>query len=363
MAKRCRAQNWVFTINNYTPEVEQRLKELDCEWMIFGHEIGENGTPHLQGAIHFKGRRDASALGKLFPWHIEVMHGSCQDSKTYCTKEDTTGYFEKGIMPEDTKVNSKKNKINWEEVYALAREGDFDSIRRDVYIRYRNALHQIYFDARSDPDMNDYDNNDLKKHFLWLYGPTGTGKSHTARRIAKELGCDMPYLKDLNKWWNGYSYQKVTIIEEADPDRCKYLPDYFKKWCDKWAFTAECKGNVINACRPEYIIVTSNYSMSECFPDPNNYAPLSRRFTEVCLNSKDKHVYWPLTQPEFEEQQRLSNENGAGLFRDTGNSTPCPGGNSIGIELQSSQPSCSESIEDITSEQEEEERKRRRISE
>lgn len=154
MAKRCRAKNWVFTINNYTPEVEQRLKELDCEWMVFGHEKGENGTPHLQGAIHFAGKRDAKALGKLFPWHLEVMRGSCQDSKTYCTKEDSTGYFEKGIIPEDgRKKGNEKNKKKWQDAYAAASEGRLDDIPRDMYIRYKHSFDKIAAENKTDKSM------------------------------------------------------------------------------------------------------------------------------------------------------------------------------------------------------------------
>lgn len=152
--------------------------------------------------------------------------------------------------------------------------------------------------------MDEVTSQEIKKHFLWLWGPSGTGKSHTARRISRELECDEPYLKDLNKWWNGYKHQKVTIIEEASPKQCEYLASYFKKWCDKWSFTAECKGTVIPACRPEYIIVTSNYCIDTCFPEEADNEPLHRRFTEIYLADRQQHIYWPLTQPEYEEKQR-----------------------------------------------------------
>lgn len=326
MAKRCRAKNWVFTINNYTQEDENRLKEMDCEWIIFAHEHQEEGTPHLQGAICFKGRRDASALGKLFKWHLEVMQGTPQDSKTYCTKEDKN-YFEKGTMP-TSKHDSNTKKIEWEEVYKLAEEGRFDEIRKDVYIRYMRSLKQLYFDNRKDADLDNYDNDDLKKHFLWLWGPTGTGKSHTARRISKELGCNTPYLKGLNKWWSGYNFQKVTIIEEANPKACEILANFFKLWCDKWSFSAEVKGNEIPACRPEYIIVTSNYSMMDCFTCPDDYVPMKRRMTEVKLESRNFHLYWPKSQLELEMEKE-----GSGASVDPGNSIPGPQENeSTGIE-------------------------------
>lgn len=355
MAKRCRAKNWVFTINNYTPEVEQRLKELDCEWMVFGHEVGENGTPHLQGAIHFAGQRDAKALGKLFPWHLEVMHGSCQDSKTYCTKEDSN-YFEKGLIPEDgRKKGNEANKKKWHDAKIAAMEGRLDDIPDDMYIRYKHSFDKIAAENKRDISMDDLGDKELKDSFLWLYGPTGCGKSHTARRIARELGCDMPYIKALNKWWNGYSNQWVTIIEEADPDRCEHLASYFKQWCDKWSFTAEAKGSVFPQIRPRYIIVTSNYSIDECFPKSQDSDPLRRRFTELCITGRTFQANWPT----FPEKFSVPMPMGIGTPVHAGNSTP------HALECQplpgSSQGSFSDTIEDITSEQEEEERKRRKI--
>lgn len=339
--KRIRAKNWTFTLNNYTEEDELRLRQVDCLWLIYGHETApETGTRHLQGAICFKGQRDANALNKLFKWHIEVMRGTPQDSKTYCTKEDKN-YYEKGEMPKSGRKTSEDNKKKWDDAYKAAKEGRFDDIPRDMWIRYQNSFKQIYFDSKNDPSMVELNNQDLKKHFLWLWGPTGTGKSHTAYRIAKELGCDEPYLKDLNKWWNGYDYQKVTIIEEADPKGCEHLGRFFKKWADKWAFTAECKGSVIKACRPEYIIVTSNYCIDTCFPEEADSDPLHRRFTEINLLRQEQHVYWPLTQPEWE----AANAQGIGVNRESGNTIPIP---YDVIEMPSTQEEAdSEAIEDV----------------
>lgn len=294
--KNFRARNWVFTLNNYTEEEETMLKQLECGWIVFGHEHLNEGTPHLQGAVHFKHDRWFKSLKQLFPRaHWEKMQGTCQQSRDYCTKEDKDNFFEKGEMPQDKSKNIM-NSSDWDAFVQAAREGKFEEIPAKYWVRYQNSFKQIYSDAKKDPDQSNFNDYDLKHHFLWLYGPTGTGKSHSARRIARELGCPDPYLKDLNKWWNGYDRQKVTIIEEANPKKCEYLADYFKKWLDKWSFTAECKGTVMQACRPEYIIVTSNYTIRDCFPEERDYEPLERRCTEICLNTRAKEVQWPETR-------------------------------------------------------------------
>lgn len=328
--KRCQAKNWVFTLNNYTPEEENRLKELECEWMVFGHEHLEDGTPHLQGAFVFKGRRDLNALKKILPRaHLEVMHGSCQDSKTYCTKEDMTGYFEKGIIPEPKgKKGSEKAQEKWKEAINLAKEAKWEEIE-DKYpgwwVAHQNHFKQIYINSLKEEPMKNLASDELKKRFLWIWGPTGTGKSHTAYRIAEELGCEKPYLKDLNKWWDNYRCQKVTIIEEADEESCKRLASRFKKWCDKWPFPAEGKGISYEQIRPQYIIVTSNYPIDVCFPLQDDSGPMHRRMTEINLESHQHHIYWPYSQIEREEmeREREANKNSAESLGAPGNTNRC----------------------------------------
>lgn len=88
--KQSRSKNWCFTVNNFVPEDEAKLRALGptTEYLIFGRERGESGTPHLQGFIRFRDRLMFSAVQKLVPTgaHLEVAKKP-KHAAEYCEKE------------------------------------------------------------------------------------------------------------------------------------------------------------------------------------------------------------------------------------------------------------------------------------
>lgn len=319
---------WFLTENNPTEETIQRYKDLDCQWIAISkeHEDDEQKTPHIHVAFVFVKKRRWSTIKKLFPRaDVEPMNGSPQSCVTYMTKENPL-LFEKGERPE--KDNGKKggqaSKKKWEDAFQAAKEGRFDDIPRDIYICHDRAFHRVYEENLHDENMEHMNNDDLKDHFLWLYGPTGTGKSYWARQIAKKLDPEgKPLLKKWNKWWNGYKCHWVTIMEEADPERCKTQAGNLKEMADKWDTSAEVKNGFIEDMRPHYIIVTSNYSIEECFPNENDYNPLKRRFTQIYLDKPYLEVQWP-KYPEIKKR--------GGDFGSAGNIIPQSLDEGAGVE-------------------------------
>nr|QXP07600.1 MAG: replication associated protein [Arizlama virus] len=100
---RCYA--WFLTWNNYLQSDLSQLKDWadkNAKKYAFQEETGENKTPHLQGAFHFKSQRFFNALCKLWPKaHWEKLRNQDAGFK-YCLKAETcTGKkFTKGI-PKD----------------------------------------------------------------------------------------------------------------------------------------------------------------------------------------------------------------------------------------------------------------------
>lgn len=81
-------KSWIFTLNNYTEPQCEYIKGLEgITKMAVGREVGESGTPHLQGVMTWKAPKRFTQLSKLIPTaHWE----KCKDidmAFNYCRKE------------------------------------------------------------------------------------------------------------------------------------------------------------------------------------------------------------------------------------------------------------------------------------
>lgn len=82
------SKSWCFTFNNYKSsniqEILACLKKEDK--YIIGEEVGESGTPHLQGYIKFNVKCRPLERIKIKAIHWEKCKGSQDQNITYCSK-------------------------------------------------------------------------------------------------------------------------------------------------------------------------------------------------------------------------------------------------------------------------------------
>jgi len=264
-------QNWCFTINNPTPAMEQALVTLaemdeNVKYLVYGREVGQAGTPHLQGYIELKKKWRGSTLKQAIGMtaHIELRKAKAYQAAQYCKKDGD--FVEFGEVP--TAPKSQDVKQRWRMVLDKCREGDWEYMAKEepyLWLMQEKKLRSHY---KCPGSIEMLDNE-------WIYGPTGTGKSRDARTRYPNA-----YIKDASShWWDGYNGEDVVIIEDLDKYHVKQ-GYYLKIWADHYAFPAQIKGGQMMV-RPKKIIVTSNYAPKDIWQDDTTVGPLLRRFTLV----------------------------------------------------------------------------------
>jgi len=93
-------RRYAFTLNNYTcTQVEALNRSLDDDaqvrYALYGKEVSDSGTPHLQGYISLKSKKRLGAMKKLFgnEIHFEGCKGSEQSNIDYCSKDGDVTTF------------------------------------------------------------------------------------------------------------------------------------------------------------------------------------------------------------------------------------------------------------------------------
>lgn len=257
-----RYRNICFTVNNWKKEELEALlegvKNTIFNYIIVAEEVGKEGTPHLQGYAELLVQQRLNAIKKipgLERAHIEQRHGTQEQAIEYCQKKDTPedkiherGNPKKPGQRED--LNNLKKKIL---------EGtSVDDIVMDDPVYY----HQY---GRTMEKMEDIA---LRKKFrtwmtegIWLWGPTGVGKSHKA---FENFNPDTHYVLNFNDngWWDGYTGQEIVIFNEF---RGQLTFSELLELCDKWPKTVQRRARQPAPFLAKKIIITSSSKPEEIY--------------------------------------------------------------------------------------------------
>ena len=81
---------WCFTLNNHTSSESSKIIEIlkiKSKLYIIGDEIGDSGTPHLQGYVEFNGKVRPMGLFQNNRIHWEKSKGDKESNIKYCSKD------------------------------------------------------------------------------------------------------------------------------------------------------------------------------------------------------------------------------------------------------------------------------------
>lgn len=284
MARSQQVRSVVFTLNNYVEDSIDRIeKSFDYKYLIIGKEVGESGTPHLQGFIQFKNKMTLANIGGKFPWHIEITKGTPAQAAEYCKKGgDWVEFGELGSARNDGQTRGEDR---WPDLYRQVTrpEVPLNEVGERFpghYIRHYESIRKI--------------RNDQVGHFVglrscwFIYGKPGVGKT---RFIFDNFPQEEIYVKDpTNKWWQGYKGELIVVIDELDI-ACwnQGFSHYLKRYGDRYPLQGEVKGGSVNLPF-RVLVITSNYDLHTFTgSDEVLRRALLRRYREINAVSYDEH--------------------------------------------------------------------------
>lgn len=260
-------KKFVFTLNNYTPEEASAIQQYaaaNATFAVIGHEVGEEGTPHLQGFMNLIKQSRFTAIKKIMPRaHLEVARGSDQDNLNYCSKQDKAPFIHG-----TPQYAGKRNDIA-DACAMIAKNVPLAEVVKEypaAYVKYAKGLTAYAEQLQKPRDPNN------PPQVLWIYGTAGVGKTRFAY---DHLSADSIYIKDSTKWWDSYAHQYCILVDDFD-GQWPYRD--FLRFLDRYPYQGQFKGGYLQINSP-VIIITCEFPPSHFWID-NELLQVTRRLTQ-----------------------------------------------------------------------------------
>jgi len=274
MPEQCRRM--CFTLNNYSEKEVDDLIEFfevnaDITDVIMAKEVGEGGTPHIQGYFGSTKKVRFTVLKKLSPrTHWIVAKGDAATNLVYCSKGENIVFKRGTFLPDQ---QGKRSDI------ALVKEL-ISRKERPSRLELYNCVssYQAYKFAEIGLGLRA---NVVRERptVFWFYGPTGTGKSHVAHELAPGAFNVSPPGADKGTWWFcGYDGHEDVIVDDFRPEWCSFA--YLLKILDKYPLTVPNKGGGTHWLAKR-IFITCPVHPKDAYHYGEDKEQLLRRITEI----------------------------------------------------------------------------------
>lgn len=245
------SRTWEITLNNPTEEELAFFSRVEVSRILISQEVGDSGTPHLQGRVTWKRAYTWSALHKL----AERVWWSPTKAKSdwnYALKVGSVIFREEDNRQQGARTDlySLKDQIltGKKSVNEIV---ETDPVAFHQYGRTLERLETIYRNKTIRTEMTGC---------VWYWGPTGVGKSHIAfQNYSPETHYN--WTNDRG-WWDGYAQQETVIMNDfrGEIEYAKML-----KLIDKFPETVIRRGKEPINFTSKRIIVTSSKPPEEIY--------------------------------------------------------------------------------------------------
>lgn len=243
-----RSRCWCFTVNNPGENAQKELRDAynaagsPIAYVCWGREVGESGTPHLQGYIRLHKVTGLKGVRAITLAHWEPRRGTEPQAITYCEKE---GDFEE--LGERARPGARNDISSFlDAVRGGSGALELSESHPVEFVKYHRAAEVL----RGGLGLPRAD----KTIVHWYHGATGTGKSKLAFQEN-----DGAYWKDMSsgQWWDGYEQQECVVFDDMRKDTFKFHE--LLRLFDRYPLRIQVKGGY-REFNSKKIIVTSCYA-------------------------------------------------------------------------------------------------------
>lgn len=304
-----------FTLNNYTREQEELFTTWNgYSYLVYGREIGESGTPHLQGYMELKRQSRGSVLVKRFPGvHFERRlspdNQSCID---YCKKgeqsheewDDLSTFgpnYGKGALvvelgtPRANGVHVKTVEDFRSDLLSGQITPEQIAIEHpQLYCRFYKAICTTYDEGRRSVRRN------WETNCEWHFGKTGVGKTrYLYDKFAEQIEAGEVYFFNPDHgWFDSYKGQSICIFDDIREEDIPY--NQVLKLTDRYHYEVARRGRCMQPWLARECYFTSSRPPWEVYTFQNatgdSISQLLRRvkvFERLDENTITESVYNP----------------------------------------------------------------------
>nr|WCR62204.1 MAG: replication associated protein [Circoviridae sp.] len=264
--------------------IKDVCKDFGVSYVFVARESHKDGNKHIHALVRLKEAIDTYDerffdMEDKHP-HIEVAR-NIKSVITYLKKENDT--LEWGDRPACAGIVDKKIKqermlrdLQTKTIHEIMLEGEYTVYEMNAMMRlkqYADATKRVWPQFR-------------KRHVLWYWGPTGSGKTRAASEtLQRECPNDwIPITGDCNTFFNGYDAQKGVLFDDFRAGTMRF--NVLLQILDGYRVMVNVKGSV-REWNAEWIIITSSGRPEDIFYNHQTEAPwdnldqLQRRLDEV----------------------------------------------------------------------------------
>ena len=307
MPSKSRVRNVCFTLNNPTDSELENLGKLGDKmtYLVWGHEVGKEGTPHVQGYCEFESQVAFSTARTAISTraHLEPRKGKSKEAAGYCKKgscphnancvycKDFDGKFD-FFFPRT--VDDPQTWVDAHEFGEISVSGSRSDLSAPVaaIVEDNASIRDVAMEfpeqfVKFNKGLRDLRCLTLRPRKLaemptviWLWGPTGTGKTRDAYEWYWPDEPHYVWQPSNGMWWDGYDGEKKVIIDEF---RAQMTWSDILGLLGQNEFRAPYKGGFVNIQADKFVI-TSPFPPERTYKEDDRYDRMSqllRRVTEV----------------------------------------------------------------------------------